>query len=398
MTKVHSTRASKPGKPKKPHKDYPLFAHANGQWAKKFRQKIHFFGVWADPDAALARWLDAKDDLVAGRVPRAKRHPDDTRSLNELVGRFLDAKRFRVEAGDLSPHTWQAYHAICAELVKAFGKDRLVTDILAEDFGQLYATWAKKWGAERLASETRRAKAVFIFAYKRKLVKAPVDFGERFNPPSKKTMRLKRAARGPKMFEADELRRIIDAATQPLRAMFVLAINCGLGNNDIAQLPLTALDLESGWMTYPRPKTGIMRRCPLWPETLTAIRDWIQLRPMPKTEAAALLVFLTVRGDGWGSNIKDRPITHQTRKLLDKLSIAGNRNFYGIRHSFETIAGDSRDQVAVNAIMGHDDGSMASAYREHISDERLVAVVEHVRRWLFAEEKPQLKIAEEVVA
>ena len=120
-------------------------------------------------------------------------------------------------------------------------------------------------------------------------------------------------------------------------------------------------------------------------------------RPAPKTDAVAALVFLTVRGDGWATNIKDRPITHQTRKLLDKLGIEGNRNFYGCRHSFETIAGDSRDQVAVDAIMGHDDGSMANVYRGRISDERLVAVVEHVRRWLYAEEKPRLKIAEEDV-
>ena len=37
---------------------------------------------------------------------------------------------------------------------------------------------------------------------------------------------------------------------------------------------------------------------------------------------------------------------------------------------------------AVNFIMGHVDTSMAAHYRERISDERLVAVTEHVRRWL----------------
>jgi integrase len=409
---INSTPQNQPGKPakptsgvgrvskaKKPHKDFPLFTHRNGQWAKKVRGKIVYFGkivandAGASAQAALEKWLNEKDDLLAGRIPRDRRAAADAIELQEVIGRFLDAKKVRVDAGEMSPRTWDAYYTICAELVKAFGKTRLITDILPEDFQQLYLAWSKRWGPVRLKAEMCRARTVFIFAYKRKLVKAPVDFGDGFNPPSKKTMRLNRAARGPKMFEADELRCMIDAAGQPLSTMLLLAINAGLGNNDIAQLPLTALDLESGWMTYPRPKTGIMRRCPLWPETVTAIRDWIQQRPMPKTEAAVPLVFLTVRGDGWGTNIKDRPITHQTRKVLDKLGIAGNRNFYGIRHSFETIAGDSRDQVAVDAIMGHDDGSMANAYRERIADERLRAVADHVRAWLFAEAHPKLKIA-----
>jgi len=49
----------------------------------------------------------------------------------------------------------------------------------------------------------------------------------------------------------------------------------------------------------------------------------------------------------------------------------------------ETIGGGSRDQIAVNAIMGHADESMAGVYRERIDDERLIAVSNHVRHWLW---------------
>ena len=169
-----------------------------------------------------------------------------------------------------------------------------------------------------------------------------------------------------------------------------------MGNSDVAQLPMKALDLERGWMAYPRPKTGIDRRCPLWPGTVDALREWFERRPTPRNETYTDRVFLTLKGGSWAT--ADFLLSKETRKLLDSLGIDGNRNFYAIRHTFETIAGDSRDQVAVNAIMGHGDGSMASVYRKRISDERLVAVVEHVRRWLYAEEKPRLKLAEEDVA
>jgi len=384
-----SRRSGKPKKPNKPHPDFPLTPHPSGRWCKKVRGKLHYFGKWTDDRAgekALAAWLDQKDDLLAGRVPRAKRIANgETVMLEEVVGRFLDAKAIRRDAGNLSPYTWQAYHSICRELVKAFSNERLVTDILPEDFDELYAAWSKRWGAARMEAEVRRAKTVFHFA--ERLIKKPIDFGETFAAPTRKAMRQERHARGPKMFEADELRRMIDGATQPLKAMLLLAINAGFGNNDVALLPLSAIDLAAGWINFPRPKTGIMRRVPLWKETVAALREWLAIRPTPASDGVAGLVFVTVRGDGWGTNIKDRPITHACRKLLDKLKINGSRNFYGIRHTFETIAGESIDQVAVNAIMGHDDGSMANTYRERISDDRLKATVNHVRKWLHAKER-----------
>src|SRR5262245_57089355 len=51
--------------------DFPLHAHATGRWAKKVRGRRHYFGPWADPDGALAKYLAEKADRHAGRTPRA---------------------------------------------------------------------------------------------------------------------------------------------------------------------------------------------------------------------------------------------------------------------------------------------------------------------------------------
>jgi integrase len=60
---------------------------------------------------------------------------------------------------------------------------------------------------------------------------------------------------------------------------------------------------------------------------------------------------------------------------------------YALCHAFETVAGETGDQPAVDRIMGHEDaGNMATVYREWrkdaAEDTRLRRVVDHVRAWL----------------
>ena len=239
----------------------------------------------------------------------------------------------------------------------------------------------------RLAVTIQHIRSSFKHAYDAGLVPVPVRFGPGFKGPTKKTFRLHRARQGQKLFTADELRLLLDAAGVPMKAMIYLGINCGFGNSDCGNLPTTALDLERGWLDYPRPKTGINRRCPLWPETVLALRKALADRPDPKSDEHAGLSFISKYGLPWAKDTPDSPITKEMRKLLDKLGIEGHKNFYTLRHVFRTVADEARDQPAVDFLMGHAANDMASVYRERISDERLCAVSNYVRAWLFPSQK-----------
>jgi integrase len=366
------------------HLDFPLFPHQSGRWAKKVRGKLHYFGKTADDpkgQRALQTWVDQKDELLAGRTPRT--HSDGL-TVAELCDRFLQAKDQQLESGDISPLTRTDYERTATRIVAQFGKTRLVTDLASDDFEALRASIAKTCGPVALGNEIQRVRVVFKYGYDAGLIPQPMRYGPLFKRPSKKVLRLAKAAKGPKLFEAADVRRMIEKADVQLKAMILLAVNCGFGNSDCGTLPLAAIDFEGGWLDYHRPKTGIDRRCPLWPETVEALKTVALKRPAPKMPEAERLVFVTKYGAPWAKESFDNPITKEFRKVIDTLELhRPGLGFYTLRHVFRTIADGCRDQPAINSIMGHSDSSMAGVYRENIADDRLRAVADHVRTWLF---------------
>ena len=386
-----TTRVPAPGKPAKPYPDFPLFPHATKRWAKKIRGKLHYFGPWRDPAAAEDLYNRQRDDLYAGRTPREL---DGELTVRELVNRFLTAKQQFLDAAEITDRTFADYYATCKRLGEQFGLDRPIADLAYDDFDRLRATVAKKWGPVALGNEVQRVRSVFKFAFEAGLIEKPIRFGPHFKKSNSKKLREVRNEKGPRMLEADQIRKLLAAANVPLRAMIFLGINCGFGNSDIGKLPIRALNFQAGWVSFPRPKTGIKRRCPLWPDTVEAVKLAIAKRPSPRAVEHDALVFLTKQGRSWSRSGPDSPVSKVFGVLLKEAGLRkAGLNFYALRHTFETIGGETTDQVAVDAIMGHAPASndMAAKYRERISDERLVAVTDFVRDWLFGPGKKTRK-------
>jgi integrase len=378
------SKSSIAAKPRKPHPDFPLFPHATRRWAKKVRGKLHYFGPWDDPDGALARWLEQKDDLLAGRVARRS---GDLLTVRDAVNRFLSAKRHLVDTRELSERTFIDHHDVCGRIIKVLGLTRTVADLRPEDFARLRASFAKTRGLVCVANDITRTRMLFKFCWDNRLIPAPVDFGTEFKKPTQKALRRQRNENGEKLLEADQVRALVAAADQPLKAMILLGINCGYGNADVGLLPIRVIDFDAGWINYPRPKTQVARRSPLWPETIEALQDAIRKRPKPKDEGDGGLAFITSKGLRWHKDTQDNPVAKEFVKLAKRLGYHRRGiGFYVLRHTHETIGGETRDQVAVDAMMGHAPATsdMSARYRERISDDRLLAVSNHVRKWYLS--------------
>src|SRR5436309_2186657 len=141
------------GRPNKPRPDFPLFAHATGRWAKKIRGKLHYFGPWADPDAALRKYLEQREALHAGRKPREE---SAGLTVKEMCNRFLNAKQALVDSAELTNRSWQDYKAACDLVVAHFGKGRLVSDLDPNDFAGLRGKLSRRWGPVTLGNVIQR--------------------------------------------------------------------------------------------------------------------------------------------------------------------------------------------------------------------------------------------------
>ena len=177
---------------------------------------------------------------------------------------------------------------------------------------------------------------------------------------------------------------MIAASDGQVHAMIWLGINGALGPTDCALIRQG--DVEGGWLTLPRSKTGKPRRIPLWAEALQAIDRASETRPKAKDDADADLLFVTKYGRSWLPEKRAYPLSAEFAKLRKRVGITGRgKGFYSLRHTFQTVGDECRDFVAVSSIMGHVGTSISDHYRERIGDDRLRAVVDHVRCWLLGE-------------
>lgn len=368
---------------------FPLRLHKTGQWTKHVRGKDFYFG--RDRDAALAEYLRVKSDLEVGRRPRPLPSGDGP-TVSRIVVDFLAARRRRVEAGELSPGTWSLYRVRLGLLPATFGPDATVEDLRADDWGKLRSAASERLGARALGQFVAIVRTAFKWAYESDMIDRPVKFGPEFAPPSRRLVRLARSERGRLDLTADECRKLIEESGIQFRAMVYLGLNCGYGSSDCSRLNRSDVSREPGWLADVRVKTATSRRCPLWPETIAALKAAAMARPKPVRADDRDAVFLTQAGRRWirstdrpGKSVSRRDSIGETFQRTARnagVKVAGR--FYSLRHTFRTVADETLDAVAVGLIMGHTDHSTAGHYRERIGDERLRKVTDHVRAWLIA--------------
>jgi integrase len=393
MSKRHSTKAdaakSTGGPKKRPKpsvpKNFPLTWHPAGQWCKRVKGRLHYFG--ADTDAALNRWIDSKDDLLAGRKPRERKRGGDC-TLEAAVNLHLCHVNNQVERGEKSDRWFEDMKATGALILEALGRSWSVDALTAEDFAVLYDRLAKtkkvKGQPQRqvrhatLNNRIVRVRTMFNWLLKTGVLEKPPAYGSKFDLPSKIAMENQRLERGTKDFTRQQVRALLrHSKDRPiLHAAILLALNTGCQNVDIETLKRCHVDLVGGWYVQPRAKRAKARRAKLWPRTVKALRAVIADRDLADDD----LVFVSKSGGVWnGRNCL-------SKEFADLKKLAGIKRercgFQWLRHTFITQASQGGDLVAVQLAVGHADRTITARYIHSVYDPRLVSIANLVDQWL----------------
>jgi hypothetical protein len=204
-------------KPRKPYPSFPLTAHNNGQWCKKIRSKVHFFGVWADPQAALNKYLRVAADLHAGQQPPQATLSREASTVKDVCNYYLSHQLQKAHNEEIRASTFEDCRVTVQRFASLVGSGRDVSSLGPSDFEQ-YRSRIARWGLGRkrrplgvhaLSRAITIIRGMFKHAYNNDLIDRPMKFGTGFDKPS---AALKRRARqtadldnGKRLFEPSEI-------------------------------------------------------------------------------------------------------------------------------------------------------------------------------------------------
>jgi hypothetical protein len=188
---------------RKPYPDFPLTAHRNGQWCKKIRGKLHYFGT--DADAALAKYLNERDDLQAGRQPRTTTGTTQAEMVNTYLGACDECR----EAGTIAAVTFSDYRVTGKVVVSHFGRTIDPTQIRPTEFARFRNALAVKYAPSRVGKMVTMTRMMFKWAFESEVIVSMPNFGPDFKSTSKRQARVAKARQGQKLFPADGIRRLL---------------------------------------------------------------------------------------------------------------------------------------------------------------------------------------------
>ena len=391
--------------PKEADKRYELYQATRLRWNRTYRQ---FVKEIAGAVRAFGKTTNVARDNYERFVADNWQTGPEPEPAPVISSSNIAAKLYDVKTVEDVANAYVAWcfdnrsdkHALDAKSVfrhfaALVGKDTIIVNLTASEFSA-YRQHCLKTIKSRFNKHMRIIKAAFRRCRREQWIGVSKGWIEDMLDPLELITIVPQET---SVFAPAELRSVLEHAPEQLRIIVTLALNCALGNKDIADLRWMDIDLEKGILDFRRPKTHKMRRTPLWPETIELLRSWKKIRGRIKPGS---LIFTTRNGNAWVRTIvkgdkrtPDDGIGKEFIKLLNTIKIRRPRlSFYSIRHTATTWATEFANNSGTvkegnEFLLGHASNEMWKLYSHAIPPSLKEAVAAVRRGWLSAyDEKP----------
>ncbi len=297
--------------------------HTKQYYVTRGRKRIY---LGSDKEEALKKYhrLELDSEII-----QKEQAPPPEITVKELANRFIASQL----ANWQNPKaTLPCYRQWLGRFIRDHPRLR-VADFTVEKF----ASWKlslqeRRYSPESINHYLSAVRSMFVFAEEAEYIeKAP------------KLKRIKNAriprtgSKDKPLYTSDEIHRLLENADSHLKAMIMLALNCGFGPKDLQDL--TWDDINGERITLPRSKTGVCQTYLLWPETQELLDE------IRKERALLIIrmdrrrvhhsdyghVFVTRFWKPWSKDA----VAGQFRKLCRKAQVACY-GFYRLRHCAST--------------------------------------------------------------
>ncbi|MHC4187757.1 MAG: tyrosine-type recombinase/integrase, partial [Planctomycetota bacterium] len=341
---------------------FPLTLHSTGQYCKKIKGKMHYFGK--DRRQALERYLEQAAFLHNGKAKMLST-TNGNMTLKSLCKIYLQHQQAKAASAEITVRHYADQSSCLRKFMSFIGQHRRINEISTLDL-QNYRRKLKRAynSAHRTNLSISIMKTMFHWARKNDVL----DHIPNIDAVSS----VKIIHKQRHVFTSEEIRRLFDFADIQMKAMIWLGLNCGFGCTDCAELKWSDLDLVNGRVKLARGKTGVSRDLPLWPETIQSFGK------IPKSSKSVFytskdkpLIRTTyhINKDGSTKYSNTNLVTSKFCKLMKKAGIRAPKGtgFYTLRRTAATIAARSGDPFAVQRLLGHADLKMATRYVQDFS-------------------------------
>lgn len=383
--------------PKQLPPKFPLTVVASG-YVKTIGGKTRWICGRKTPAQALQIFYAKATRFASKPTVIAKTETSTAVSVHLLLAKWIIAREADLHAGKLKPATFAQYRRSALRIDEAIGDFRL-DEYMPENTEQLHVELSKRHGADFGRRALGHWRDCCLYAEERRWCR-PIPLGRKII----RSILTRPAARVKwQLMDKVQIQKLLTAAkaatvgrrndfrqqAEQFHAALLLALNGGYGPTELAEMPRSFVDIDAGVVKGLRGKTGVMHICPLWSETLEAVKLVLVQRPDDN------LLFRTRHGNPWV----------YTRSVMDgthAVNASGNDNFkqrwndltkplglkvaghgmYKLRHAMMTTADKFGDDHARRVLVGHALPGSTGHY-VHVGEDRLRKLVEFIREQLI---------------